>query len=292
MISKWFLTLLLSLLLMCITTSCKLLTETSFLMSHDAASGELDENRDGIVEAYTKTQSVGIKGQLNCGARSFDYRPYCDKNNVIAHHGDIKIKKFMNESIIEIQTWLSNSNDIVVLYLSHYDGDNDCQNITERLLQSLNVLSITNCDDLQYLTLQDVFEKGKLIAVRDCMIEQYDSSINCYTLDSTCYGINSDKTMKQLYTYVNESTYVIPKDAINSNNMFMVQAHWQSDALSVSKGTLHNSDILKDESKSGVNKWLLNQINTNQLNYLNHIEVDNVCNYGLDIYNALKIKYN
>ena len=286
----WFQVFLLSLLISTITS--KLIIETSFLMSHDAASGEIDQDRDGIVKAYTITQSVEIVGQLNCGARSLDYRPYCDNNIVIAHHGDIKIKKKMNETLAEIQTWLSTkkNNDIVVLYLSHYGGDSNCQSITESLLQSLGILSITNCEDLKSLTVQDVIDKGKLVAVRDCMVEQYDSSINCYTMDSTCYGINSDKTMKQLYKYVNESTYVIPKEAINSN-MWMTQVHWQSDALSVSIGTLHNSDILRDESKSGVNKWLLNQINTNKLNYLNHVEVDNVCDYGLDIYNALQIKY-
>lgn len=272
---------------------CGLIIETSFLMSHDAASGELNEQRDGIIDAYTKTQSIGLIGQLNCGARSFDYRPYCDSSsgNVIAHHGDVKIKKLMKESIQEIQSWLSTSSDIVILYLSHYDGDNNCQNITENLLRSLNVFSITNCNDLQSLTVQDVINKGKLVAIRDCMVEQYDSSINCYTLDSTCYGMNSEKTMHKLYSYVNESTYIIPPTQ-TASSMWMSQVHWQSDAISVSIGTLHGSDILMDESKAGVNKWLLNQINNKQLNYVNHIEIDNVCDYGIDIYNSLKINYN
>ncbi len=51
--------------------SRELLTQYSMLMSHDAVSGEIIEDRDHVVADWTKTQSVGILGQLTAeSARS------------------------------------------------------------------------------------------------------------------------------------------------------------------------------------------------------------------------------
>ncbi len=43
------------------------------VMSHDSATGELDERRDGLIAAWAKTQPASLVGQLDCGARAFDY---------------------------------------------------------------------------------------------------------------------------------------------------------------------------------------------------------------------------
>ena len=48
------------------------------LMSHDAASGYLQ--RDKVVADWTITQSDGLVEQMECGSRSFDYRPYLLEN--------------------------------------------------------------------------------------------------------------------------------------------------------------------------------------------------------------------
>ena len=77
-------------------TDDTLLTSLPLIMSHDAASGEIIEERDHVVMDWTKTQSVGLVGQLDCGARAFDYRPYLDKHDVLyAHHGPVVIHTTM-----------------------------------------------------------------------------------------------------------------------------------------------------------------------------------------------------
>jgi hypothetical protein len=48
------------------------------IMSHDAATGEIVEERDHVVDDWAKTQSVGLVEQLNCGARSFGTTMFCD----------------------------------------------------------------------------------------------------------------------------------------------------------------------------------------------------------------------
>ena len=61
------------------------LSEYAILMSHDAATGYLQ--RDHVVADWAITQSIDLVGQLDCGARSFDYRPYYTNGELFAHHG-------------------------------------------------------------------------------------------------------------------------------------------------------------------------------------------------------------
>ena len=63
--------------------------QAPFIMAHDTASGYLG---DGLVNSWTKTQSVGMKEQLNCGARVFDARPKLDDSKgLVWHHGDVTV---------------------------------------------------------------------------------------------------------------------------------------------------------------------------------------------------------
>ena len=55
------------------------------IMSHDAASGYL--NREHVVADWTDTQGATLSEQLDCGSRSFDYRPYYKDGELFAHHG-------------------------------------------------------------------------------------------------------------------------------------------------------------------------------------------------------------
>ena len=73
----------------------------------------------------------------------------------------------------------------------------------------------------------------------------------------------------------------------------MLQAHWQSTSASMALGDLHLSSVLKDESAAGVNAWIASQVINRALpfEYLNIIEVDNVCNGGRQILEALKATY-
>lgn len=52
------------------------------ISSHDAGTGYLPLHTGhpvtDIINRFTKTQGVGMTGQLDCGARAFDWRPYLD----------------------------------------------------------------------------------------------------------------------------------------------------------------------------------------------------------------------
>jgi hypothetical protein len=69
------------------------LNQYPILLSHDAATGDLDKERDHVVDDWAQTQSTGLVGQLNCGARGFDYRPYLKDGTLYAHHGPVVIHK-------------------------------------------------------------------------------------------------------------------------------------------------------------------------------------------------------
>jgi hypothetical protein len=66
-----------------------------------------------------------------------------------------------------------------------------------------------------------------------------------------------------------------------------MQAHWQSTALSITLGTLHNSSLLLDEERSNINGWMAQQVTDKVYPHLNIVEVDHVCDHGLELYNSL-----
>ena len=54
--------------------------------------GTATEQVGGVVNDWAITQSTGFGGQLGCGARAFDVRPYQkDDGSIIMHHGDVKV---------------------------------------------------------------------------------------------------------------------------------------------------------------------------------------------------------
>jgi hypothetical protein len=272
-----------------------LLTRSPFVMSHDSASGEIVEDRDHVVADWTRTQSVGLVGQLDCGTRAFDYRPYYKDGELYAHHGPVVIYKTMRESIREIQTWNSqNPNELVILYLSHFDGDDGCKDAAIAFLASMNVSTVVDCNDLSSLTVGEAKYKsslpngGYLFSISDCMEEYFDSTINCYGSDFVCYDSWPENTSSIPWNKLKEYMTMMTASYPDSSNMlWMAQAHWQSTALSVSLGTLHNSSIILDEERSGVNSWLVGQIKNKAYPCLNMIEVDNVCDHGLELYQTL-----
>lgn len=202
----------------------------------------------------------------------------------------------MSDSLTEIIEWNANYNkdDLVVLYLSHFDGDDGCQDASVELLKTFNIYTITTCSTLGSLTYEDAkasakLEKGGyLMAIVDCMEEYFDSTITCYGSNYVCYDSWPQNTSTipwtKLSDYMTSVTSSIPDDP---NTLWMAQAHWQQSALTISLGTLHNSSIVHDELQSGVNKWLAEKIDEKAFSNLNMIEVDNVCDGGIDVYNVL-----
>lgn len=283
--------------------NAKYLHEYAMLMSHDAATGYL--HRDHIVADWAITQANDLTGQLNCGARSFDYRPYYKDNNVYAHHGGVKININLKDSLNEVLLWLkSNKNELVMFYINKCEGDDGCLDATKQIFNENNIYSITECSQLNTLTMNDIMLKsvinknnkneGNIFVLYDCVEEEYDSKINCYSKDFTCYDSWPSNTSN--IPWNNMITYAINTTDINRNHgakytPWMLQTHWQSTAASITSGTLHKSSILLDEEKSKMNNWVSESINNNLFPTLNIVEVDNICDNGINIYHAIQ-KYN
>jgi hypothetical protein len=289
-------------------TSDRLLRNFPLIMSHDAATSMLDSKLN-VIESYTQTQSSGtLASQLDCGARAFDYRPYLmNDGSLVAHHGAIKVKSSMEESVQGLIDWLKvdeHNDELVLLYVSHCeaDGDNDtqgerCTDASAQLLEKLGVSVISDCESLSGMTVAEAFKHGELsensgslLAVQGCVNENYDSSINCYGFYDKvktycCYGKNKEVAWNNFAAYLNRTAASMSTDAL-----WMLQAHWQSDAVSIPLGDLHRSSVLEDESKAGVNAWLASTLRSRALPFesLNIIELDNVCDGGVGVLAALR----
>jgi hypothetical protein len=77
----------------------------------------------------------------------------------------------------------------------------------------------------------------------------------------------------------------------------MLQAHWQLTASSITQGVLHASSTLDDESRASVNSRVADAVTCSPcppsggvFKYLNFLQVDNVCDNGIKLYNALRSK--
>jgi len=64
------------------------------------------------------------------------------------------------------------------------------------------------------------------------------------------------------------------------------QALWQETSDSVTVGELHDSSLVKDEERSHLNAYVLN--NLEELKTISFLEVNNVCDRGPDILAALR----
>lgn len=263
-------------------------------MSHDSATGEIIEKRDNIVTDWSKTQSSGLVSQLNCGARAFDYRPFYYNSTLHAHHGAFLILKPMQESLIEVINWCNTHQDsLVIIYLSHFAGDEGCRDASIGLLESMNINTMTDCDEIGAITFEDAFSRstleggGHLLGIVECVNEYYDSTINCYGLNYVCYDpISSAKPWAMMTEYALNTT-----STLREPGLWMNQVHWQSDAMTDVLGSLHNSSLILDTTRSQINLWVAMQVYSHAWNFINFVEVNEVCDYGLEIYSALQTHY-
>ena len=179
---------------------------------------------------------------------------------------------------------------MVILYITDCAGDSGCLNATSKVLEANNVLTISNCADLNDWSVESLLVKTNLLSIIGCVDEQYDPTLNCYGQGFVCYDSwpqnSKDIPWSAFKKYVEKTTSFVP---VTDGRFWMTQAHWQSTAESVIFGTLHNSSLLQDELLSGMNDWLVeNVLNITTFPHLNFLEVDNVCHRGVDINHMLK----
>eukprot|EP00536_Pseudo-nitzschia_multiseries_P006473 jgi/Psemu1/193161/e_gw1.138.72.1 len=103
------------------------LSEASFLMSHDAATGYLKRKSglvtNGATNLYTKTQIGGVYKQLDDGARALDVRPKLLTNGtVVLHHGAVPIAISLETLVGDARRWaLDNPTELVLILHSNFD---------------------------------------------------------------------------------------------------------------------------------------------------------------------------
>jgi hypothetical protein len=191
----------------------------------------------------------------------------------------------------DVREWLASHPDALVLfYLSHFDGEQGCEQTTSELMASLGIAPLS-CGEVASVTVSQAFQRGaqltggSIVAVVDCMDERFDESVNCYTgILATCYGGPSggDEAWARMHAYQEASTAVAA-----TSQLWMTQLHWQTTAASIAYGTLHGGSILLDEERGGVNAWVAEALRGGLFKSLALIELDSVCHGGPEVYSAL-----
>lgn len=282
----------------------KLINQYAILGTHDSATGELKSERDKILAKWSRTQNGGILEQIECGARALDYRPFlADNGKLLAHHGPTVIYKEMEETLRELLHWgKENPTELVLLQVSHcveervhnnYYADS-CYESTVSLLAKYHipVLTSDDCSVLDTLTMEAALAKSGVWALFGCSTGYWDPSLTCTSRDYVCYDSwptnTSSVPWDRLTSSLTQWSSYVP---VSDGMLWGFGANWQSSAESVVMGTLHNSSLLLDEERSGLNAWTAQAIKDGKFTYLNMLSVDNVCHGGQEIFEALQ-EYN
>lgn len=137
-------------------------------MTHNAATGE---DTGGFLASCDNQGDTPISQQLTCGARALDYRPRLESDGTVsAHHGPLcPVDVPMSTSVQNIIDWLAaNPDELVILYVSHFEGSGTLQqqkDASAAVLTSLGVDMIREnecASQLAGLTIGDVKARAQL----------------------------------------------------------------------------------------------------------------------------------
>eukprot|EP01048_Picozoa_sp_COSAG05_P013464 COSAG05_NODE_1437_length_4887_cov_5.343150_2_plen_346_part_00 len=278
-----------------------LLVHVPMVMTHDSASGYLG---GGLVNHWTKTQSVGIAQQLDCGARAFDARPMNSKGGLHWHHGGVAIPYAVAQTLADVTSWAAkNPGELAMLLFSDCEGDG-CSAALATALKNAGFATVSDCSELETLTYGQALAKGHVAGGGSalaftgaggsngaaCANTYYDSSLAC----SGTHG------GKEYSCWVGAPTKSYPvgrmlkmldaQDKPASDGRFQQwQAIWQESTDSVIIGTIKNSSLVLDEQHSQLNRGILTpQVKAGRWKNVGLLEVNNVCDGGIELAAALK----
>ena len=276
------------------------LTHAPFILTHDAGSGYLP---GGLVNGWTKTQSQGLAGQLECGARAFDARPLNDPDKgLIWHHGGVAVDYSFNQSIADIKTWCARNPDELVLMTVWDCEGKGCMEAVGAAALAQNVSNVQDCRAIQ-TTYGQAKAMGKLRTGGSfliitgpptpnavaCAITKYESSLAC---NCRCWTTDAahEQEMEKIKTYLDGFTAL----GLSETAFMQAQTLWQESPESVTCGTVRNSSLVTDERKSGLNRFLADQVRAGRwAKQQNLLEVNDVCDpdgSGNDLLAALREK--
>jgi len=154
-----------------------LLSEASFLMSHDSATGYIKarkKSKVGLVWPYAKNQVGNVYQQLDAGARALDLRVKLLTNGSLGfHHGVVTIPVLFETLLQDAIQWCSHNPDELVLLLpSHFEygnvyyqaDDGEDGSIVTKMatLYEKYGVAYLKCSDVYGFTVGEAFEAAQL----------------------------------------------------------------------------------------------------------------------------------
>jgi hypothetical protein len=189
-----------------------------------------------------------------------------------------------------------------------------CMESVQAEARAAGAAVVDDCGRLAGLTLGEARTLGKLSRggalivftggggpnAAACATTHYDSSLECVSVLATedkaaaplfkgCWVSDNDHDAK-IKSMLNQLDSFIHSGLSNST-FWQAQALWQEGADSVVIGTLRNSSLLKDEQESQLNVALAKEVLAGRWPQLGLIEVNNVCDGGPTLLNAIRQTY-
>jgi hypothetical protein len=298
------------------------LNQYPFIMSHDAGSGYLGTFSavEELVVHWTATQSVGLGEQLVCGARAFDARPAVDKDgDLVWHHGDIIVNHSFSSSIQEVISWCEvNPSELVVMVVWDCIGDG-CDSAVSAALTDAGINPVIDCTDFKAMSLGSAKARGELengghfLVIHapalpngepSCSYSNYLPSNACSgTLELSegrhvasnenvfrCYDGEANQAIPIdfMFSYLDNTSAAFPSSAANTTGqLWQMQGIWQETVASVILGTQVRSSLLEDEARSSINTKIAVAVSEGRWDYINFLEVNNVCDGGQGLLEAI-----
>eukprot|EP00514_Thraustochytrium_sp_LLF1b_P002605 CAMPEP_0184523948 /NCGR_PEP_ID=MMETSP0198_2-20121128/9203_1 /TAXON_ID=1112570 /ORGANISM="Thraustochytrium sp., Strain LLF1b" /LENGTH=318 /DNA_ID=CAMNT_0026915107 /DNA_START=34 /DNA_END=990 /DNA_ORIENTATION=+ len=271
-----------------------LLREMALIMAHDAGTTYLPKAQ-GVMEAqmtrWARTQPQGGFGKLlECGARALDIRTKLDhEGRVIMHHGFVPLPTLLEEALAEAQAWSrDHPQEFMLLYFSHFAApEAKTRERTFAVLKAAGIQLEENCDKIYSLTEADLAKTGQILAISECVDEDYVPDVVCETLHYSC--VNPKRSVGAFLSfdnYMEKATH----NSSQSPGLKMAQGHWQINAKTIFLASFRNGSTLGDNHKSKLNYRLAQAIQNKDYNFVNLLEVDNVCEGTSEILSALALQ--
>jgi hypothetical protein len=299
-----------------------LLSEASFLMSHNAGTGYLTSNIgiSGATNLYTKNQFGSVYDQLSNGARALDVRPKLLQNGtIILHHGAIGIGTTLETLVTDAMKWCTdNPDELVLIFHANLAYDNnmypDADTAVEALSQVYDSLGVpyAECGDVYGLTVEEAMEMallssgGYLLALDQhdayasfCAKTNWisDQVVTCYPNNTLPCTNSKSPALAMLKEYAlactnneaTDSTSVLgPPQSLDAWPFNIIQGLWQVDTHSAALGVAHVSSVIDDNTKSRINAHLVDWIYNEEFDTISLLMVDHVALNGNALLSVLR----
>ena len=303
-----------------------LLSEASFLFSHDAATGYL--NTVSVLSTYAKNQVGTAYDQLNFGARALDLRQKLLSNGTITfQHGSVHIPATLETLVADAVRWCNENDDELVLLLpsnlayenaTSNDGGEAYVAAATAVYEKLGVTYLS-CKDVYELTIAEVMELSQLASGGYLLaLDGQDWSgsfcgkgnwvekkiVTCYSYPDSetrvnvqCTNPKTSEPLTSLHQYTmasanNEATdsvYTLgPPVSLYNTPFNEIQALWQVDTQAVTKGLSHFSTLLEDNRRSRLNADIVDWVYNEDFDAIALLAVDNVGLYGNALLSVLR----